>query len=243
MAIIKIKNIDELELSNRPIYYGSNSYIFKFRGKYFKLFHPILTNLDDKNNNNRFKILEELMDKKYFKYVILPDDIFVTDNNFWGYSMPICLGKPLNAFEDSLSYYQLIEALKKLLIDVKKLSEFGLFDPDIWSGNVLFDGQNLYLIDLDNSCHYDDMMMAYKLMGFSLFKIILDKLFSIEKLDLVEDKDINLVRRNIENLNTTDYIACLNLIKFKLERIDNKTLEDVGDLRRALMISLNRSNS
>lgn len=133
--------------------------------------------------------------------------------------------------------------LKKLLIDVKKLSEFSLFDPDIWSGNVLFDGQNLYLIDLDNSCHYDDKMMAYKLMGFSLFKIILDKLFSIEKLDLVEDKDINLVRRNIENLNTTDYIACLNLIKFKLERIDNKTLENVGDLRRALMISLNRSNS
>ena len=85
--------------------------------------------------------------------------------------------------------------------------------------------------------------MAYKLMGFSLFKIILDKLFSIEKLDLVEDKDINLIRRNIENLNTTDYIACLNLIKFKLERIDNKTLENVGDLRRALMISLNRSNS
>ena len=110
------------------------------------------------------------------------------------------------------------------MILVKKLSEFGLFDPDIWSGNVLFDFQNLYLIDLDNSCHYDDKMMAYKLMGFSLFKIILDKLFSIEKLDLVEDKDINLVRRNIENLNTTDYIACLNLTKFKLERIDKKML-------------------
>ena len=70
-----------------------------------------------------------------------------------------------------------------------------------------------------------------------------ERLKILEKLDLVEDKDINLVRRNIENLNTTDYIACLNLIKFKLERIDNKILEDVGDLRRALMISLNRSNS
>ncbi len=70
-----------------------------------------------------------------------------------------------------------------------------------------------------------------------------ERLKILEKLDLVEDKDINLVRRNIENLNTTDYIACLNLIKFKLERIDNKTLENVGDLRRALMISLNRSNS
>lgn len=70
-----------------------------------------------------------------------------------------------------------------------------------------------------------------------------ERLKILEKLDLVEDKDINLVRRNIENLNTTDYIACLNLTKFKLERIDNKTLENVGDLRRALMISLNRSNS
>lgn len=70
-----------------------------------------------------------------------------------------------------------------------------------------------------------------------------ERLKILEKLDLVEDKDINLVRRNIENLNTTDYIACLNLIKSKLERIDNKTLENVGDLRRALMISLNRSNS
>lgn len=241
MALIRVKNIDNLELPNRPIHYGSNSYIYEYQEKYFKLFHPALMDLEVKNNKNRLMILKKLMDNKIFKYLILPEDIYVTDLSFLGYTMPICLGKPLDTFLDTISYKMVIAALKDLLSEIEKLSNLGFFNPDIWSDNVLFDGKKFYLIDLDNSYFYDDRMTAYRSMGFTLFNLVLDKIVGIENFYLWDDIDINYMRNEIECLNRDDYIDYLNLIIFKLERISSKKLENVGDIRAALKLSLGRS--
>ena len=242
MAIIRVKSIDDLELPNRPIHYGSNSYIYRFQEKYFKLFHPALMDLEAKNNKNRLMILKTLMDNKSFKYLILPEDIYVTDSSFLGYTMPICLGKPLDTFLDTMSYKMIIEALKDLLVEIEKLSNLGLFNPDIWSDNVLFDGKKFYLIDLDNSYFYDDKLIAYRSMGFTLFNLVLDKMVEIDNLNLWHDIDINYMRKEIESLNSDDYIDCLSLVIFKLERIYNRKIENIGDIRAALKLSLESSH-
>lgn len=241
--VIKVVGIEELFLKQRHINLWSENKIYPFNSKeYFKLLNPEYQSLDNKKNQERLEILKLLSNIKNTNYLVLPKDIYVTANKILGYTMPVAKGKNLEDFTDNISYQKIIMALSNLLVEIKILSDMGIFNPDIWSDNVLFDVNNLYLIDFDASIFFNDQDLSYKMMGMSLFNLVLDKIIASFDLDILKDKDINYIKLGIDSLKTTDYIAFLNLLKIKLNKINNENIKTVGQVRKVLKLVENGHN-
>ena len=77
-------------------------------------------------------------------------------------------------------------------------------------------------------------MMAYKIMGMSLFNLIIDRMLDSYDLNWLNDIDINYIKERIDNLESTDYIAFINLLRLKIARKSQDKIETVGDMRRCL---------
>ena len=180
------------------------------------------------------QVLEKLSELKGIKYFELPQNLYMTDKEFLGYSMPICLGKPLDYLTEDISINKVVKMVMGLLEDIQKISAIGILNPDIWGGNVLFDKNNLYLIDFDNCIYFDDIDLAYKIMGMSLFNLIIDRMLDSYDLNWLNDIDINYIKERIDNLESTDYIAFINLLRLKIARKSQEKIETVGDIRRCL---------
>ena len=203
MAIVKVKNIEDLKLPDKELMIWSRSKIYYKNGEYLKILNICDRLLSDGTNYNRLQVLEKLSELKGIKYLELPQNLYITDKEFLGYSMPICLGKPLEYLTEDISINKVIKMVMGLLEDIQKISAIGILNPDIWGGNVLFDKNNLYLIDFDNCIYFDDI-------------------------------DINYIKERIDNLESTDYIAFINLLRLKIARKSQEKIETVGDMRRCL---------
>ena len=234
MAIVKVKSIEDLRLPDKELMIWSKSKIYYKNGKYLKILNSCDRLLSEGTNYNRLQVLEKLSELKDIKYLELPQNLYITDKEFLGYSMPICLGKPLDYLTEDIAINKVIKMVMGLLEDIQKISAIGILNPDIWGGNVLFDKNNLYLIDFDNCIYFDDIDMAYKIMGMSLFNLIIDRMLDSYDLNWLNDIDINYIKERIDNLESTDYIAFINLLKFKLARKSHEKIETVGDMRRCL---------
>lgn len=234
MAIVKVKSIEDLRLPDKELMIWSRSKIYYKNGKYLKILNSCDRLLSEGTNYNRLQILEKLSELEEIKYLELPQKLYITEKEFLGYSMPICLGKPLDYLTEDISINKVNKMVIGLLEDIKKISAIGILNPDIWGGNVLFDKSDLYLIDFDNCIYFDDMDMAYKIMGMSLFNLIIDRMLDSYDLNWLNDIDINYIKERIDNLESTDYIAFINLLKFKLARKSHEQIETVGDMRRCL---------
>ena len=207
MAIVKVKNIEDLKLPDKELMIWSRSKIYYKNGEYLKILNICDRLLSDGTNYNRLQVLEKLSKLKDIKYLELPQNLYITDKEFLGYSMPICLGKPLEYLTEDISINKVIKMVMGLLEDIQKISAIGILNPDIWGGNVLFDKNNLYLIDR--------MLDSYDL-------------------NWLNDIDINYIKERIDNLESTDYIAFINLLRLKIARKSQEKIETVGDIRRCL---------
>ena len=203
MAIVKVKSIEDLGLPDKELMIWSRSKIYYKNGEYLKILNICDRLLSDGTNYNRLQVLEKLSELKGIKYLELPQNLYMTDKEFLGYSMPICLGKPLDYLTEDIFINKVIKMVMGLLEDIQKISAIGILNPDIWGGNVLFDKNNLYLIDFDNCIYFDDI-------------------------------DINYIKERIDNLESTDYVAFINLLRLKIARKSQEKIETVGDIRRCL---------
>ena len=142
-----------------------------------------------------------------------------------------------------------MEAYQKLLESIRLFDNNNIKLVDIHSGNMLYkngdlylldfdlsniDKNNLYLIDFDNCIYFDDIDLAYKIMGMSLFNLIIDRMLDSYDLNWLNDIDINYIKERIDNLESTDYIAFINLLRLKIARKSQEKIETVGDIRRCL---------
>lgn len=236
MAIIRIKNIEDLRLPSKELMVWSRSKIYYKNGEYLKILNAYDRPLKNKVNYNRFKVLEELSRLEDIRYLELPQNMYITDDEFLGYSMHICEGNPFLCLPDNVLVDSVISMLNCLLEDLKKVSTRQILNPDIWSGNVLFDGYCLHLIDFDDCIYFDDVDMAYKIMGMNLFNLVIDRMVDSYNLSLLNDIDINYIKMRIDSLKSADYVAFINLLKLKLTRRSQEKIETVGDIRRCLKI-------
>lgn len=236
MAIIRVKNIDDLGLPSEELMVWSRNKIYYKNGEYLKILNAYDRSLKNKINYNRFKVLEELSRLEDIRYLELPQNMYITDDEFLGYSMHICCGKPFLYLSDNVLISSVISMLNCLLEDIKKISAKRILNPDIWSGNVLFDGYCLHLIDFDDCIYFDDVDMAYKIMGMNLFNLVIDRIVDSYDLKLLNDIDINYIKMRIDSLKSADYVAFINLLKLKLAKKNQEKVETVGDIRRCLKI-------
>ena len=118
MAIVKVKSIEDLRLPDKELMIWSRSKIYYKNGKYLKILNICDRLLSDGTNYNRLQVLEKLSELKEIRYLELPQNLYITDKEFLGYSMPICLGKPLEYLTEDISINKVIKMEMFCLIKI-----------------------------------------------------------------------------------------------------------------------------
>lgn len=145
-----INNINELNLGNK-VAGGSCSDIFEFEsGKYFKRFVSDYQDLTDPINIEFYEVIKYLSELKGIPLIVRGEDIFRSDKELFGYSMPIINAQELMKLSDHVLVDDIFKGFKLLEPDIRTLADQFVKTEDIGGGNILFNG-NMYLLDLDLS--------------------------------------------------------------------------------------------
>lgn len=156
MAIVKLKSINDIKLPDIPKIKGGNGEIYQYTSSlYFKKIPFIQGDLTLKENQERLEILTKVMNLQGTKYLILPQNIYITDDTLLGYTSKIKEAKTIRDISLNSKYDDVIKSFKLLRKDIRILADKDIFNYDTTSDNILYDGR-MYLIDFDNSIYCDD---------------------------------------------------------------------------------------
>lgn len=170
MAIIKVDGIEDIKYSDKMVNKGSFGEIYPFSDDtYFKKLNRSQMSLSLLDNQIRLEILTDLMNLKGTKYLILPKDIYVTEECLLGYTSFIKKAKSIRDMSLDSNYGDVIKAFKLLCKDIAILADMNIFDCDFNQNNILFDGK-MYLLDLDQSIYVENDNLLYKRMVYELFQ-------------------------------------------------------------------------
>lgn len=90
MAIVKVKSINDIKLPDIPKIKGDNGEIYQYTPSlYFKKIPFNKGDLTLKENQERLEILTKVMNLQGTKYLILPQNIYITDDTLLGYTSKI----------------------------------------------------------------------------------------------------------------------------------------------------------
>lgn len=134
-----------------PLAEGGEGIIYKYKDKILKIFKPN-TDLAVKQAK-----VERLLSKSLPPNVVGPEDIVMIGKNFAGYLMPEVGGtefKMLSNRKFIKLHYISVDTVIQLLCRVQEtltsLHATGLYIGDLNDGNILFNGREVYFIDVDS---------------------------------------------------------------------------------------------
>lgn len=238
MAIIKVDGIKDIKYSDKMVNKGSFGEIYPFSDDtYFKKLNRSQMSLCLLDNQIRLEILTDLMNLKGTKYLILPKDIYVTEECLLGYTSLIKKAKSIRDMSLDSNYGDVIKAFKLLCKDIAILSDMNIFDCDFNQNNILFDGK-MYLLDLDQSIYVENDNHLYKRMVYELFQSLY--------LSLVKDgfgsrilmeRDLEGLIQTFKSYTGTNYDLFFELLRWKLEFYTRMKINTVGDFRKSLSLT------
>ncbi len=238
MAIIKVDGIEDIKYSDKMVNKGSFGEIYPFSDDtYFKKLNKSQMSLCLLDNQIRLEILTDLMNLKGTKYLILPKDIYVTEECLLGYTSLIKKAKSIRDMSLDSNYGDVIKAFKLLCKDIAILADMNIFDCDFNQNNILFDGK-MYLLDLDQSIYVENDNLLYKRMVYELFQSLY--------LSLVKDgfgskilmeRDLEGLIQTFKSYIGTNYDLFFELLRWKLEFYTRMKINTVGDFRKSLSLT------
>ena len=236
MAIVKVKSINDIKLPDIPKIKGGNGEIYQYTPSlYFKKIPFNQGDLTLKDNQERLEILTKVMNLQGTKYLILPQNIYITDDTLLGYTSKIKEAKTIRDISLNSKYDDVIKSFKLLRKDIKVLADQNIFNYDTTSNNILYDGR-MYLIDFDNSIYCDDRV----------YLRTLHNIFETVYLCLVKDgfgspllmeRDLEALEQEFKSFKSTNYDLYFELLRWKLETYTRKRIKTVGDLRMCLNLT------
>lgn len=236
MAIVKVKSIDDIKLPDIPKIKGDNGEIYQYTSSlYFKKIPFNKGDLTLKDNQERLEILTKVMNLQGAKYLILPQNIYITDDTLLGYTSKIKEAKTIRDISLNSKYDDVMKSFKLLRKDIKVLADNKIFNYDTTSNNILYDGR-MYLIDFDNSIYSDDRV----------YLRTLHNIFQTIYLSLVKDgfgspllmeRDLEALEQEFKSFRSTNYDLYFELLRWKLETYTRKRIKTVGDLRMCLNLT------
>lgn len=236
MAIVKVKSINDIKLPDIPKIKGDNGEIYQYTPSlYFKKIPFIQGDLTLKDNQERLEILTKVMNLQGAKYLILPQNIYITDDTLLGYTSKIKEAKTIRDISLNSKYDDVIKSFKLLRKDIRILADNKIFNYDTTSNNILYDGR-MYLIDFDNSIYCDDRV----------YLRTLHNIFQTVYLSLVKDgfgspllmeRDLEALEQEFKSFRSTNYDLYFELLRWKLETYTRKRIKTVGDLRMCLNLT------
>lgn len=238
MAIIKVDGIEDIKYSDKMVNKGSFGEIYPFSDDtYFKKLNRSQLSLCLLDNQIRLEILTDLMNLKGTKYLILPKDIYVTEECLLGYTSLIKKAKSIRDMSLDSNYGDVIKAFKLLCKDIAILADMNIFDCYFNQNNILFDGK-MYLLDLDQSIYVENDNHLYKRMVYELFQSLY--------LSLVKDgfgsrilmeRDLEGLIQTFKSYTGTNYDLFFELLRWKLEFYTRMKINTVGDFRKSLSLT------
>lgn len=238
MAIIKVDGIEDIKYSDKMVNKGSFGEIYPFSDDtYFKKLNRSQMSLCLLDNQIRLEILTDLMNLKGTKYLILPKDIYVTEECLLGYTSLIKKAKSIRDMSLDSDYGDVIKAFELLCKDIAILADMNIFDWDFNQNNILFDGK-MYLLDLDQSIYVENDNLLYKRMVYELFQSLY--------LSLVKDgfgsrilmeRDLEGLIQTFKSYTSTNYDLFFELLRWKLEFYTRMKINTVGDFRKSLSLT------
>lgn len=236
MAIVKVKSINDIKLPDIPKIKGDNGEIYQYTPSlYFKKIPFNKGDLTLNENQERLEILTKVMNLQGTKYLILPQNIYITDDTLLGYTSKIKEAKTIMDISLNSKYDDVIKSFKLLRKDIKVLADNKIFNYDTTSNNILYDGR-MYLLDFDNSIYSDDRV----------YLRTLHNIFQTVYLSLVKDgfgspllmeRDLEALEQEFKSFRSTNYDLYFELLRWKLEVYTRKRIKTVGDLRMCLNLT------
>lgn len=236
MAIVKVKSINDIKLPDIPKIRGDNGEIYQYTPSlYFKKIPFNKGDLTLKENQERLEILTKVMNLQGTKYLILPQNIYITDDTLLGYTSKIKEAKTIMDISLNSKYDDVIKSFKLLRKDIRILADNKIFNYDTTSNNILYDGR-MYLIDFDNSIYCDNRV----------YLRTLHNIFQTVYLSLVKDgfgspllmeRDLEALEQEFKSFRSTNYDLYFELLRWKLETYTRKRIKTVGDLRMCLNLT------
>ena len=115
MAIVKVKSINDIKLPDIPKIKGGNGEIYQYTSSlYFKKIPFNQGDLTLKENQERLEILTKVMNLQGTKYLILPQNIYITDDTLLGYTSKIKEAKTIRDISLNSKYDDVIKSFKLL---------------------------------------------------------------------------------------------------------------------------------
>lgn len=241
MAIIKVDNIKDIMIPGNMVNKGSFGEIYQFTDDtYFKKLNSSQESLCLLDNRIRLEILTDLMNLKDTKYLILPKDIYVTDNCLLGYTSLIKKAKSIKYMSLDTKYGDILKSFKLLCKDIALLASMDIFDCDFNQNNILFDGR-MYLLDFDQSIYVEGDNSIYKRMVYELFQslylaLVKDGFGS----RILMERDLEGLISSFKSYTSTNYDLFFELLRWKLEFYTRMKINTVGDFRKSLSLTKRR---
>ena len=236
MAIVKVKSINDIKLPDSPKIKGGNGEIYQYTSSlYFKKIPFIQGDLTLKENQERLEILTKVMNLQGTKYLILPQNIYITDDTLLGYTSKIKEAKTIRDISLNSKYDDVIKSFKLLRKDIKVLADNKIFNYDTTSNNILYDGK-MYLLDFDNSIYSDDrvyLRTLHNIFATIYLSLVKDGFGS----HLLMERDLEALEQEFKSFKSTNYDLYFELLRWKLETYTRKRIKTVGDLRMCLNLT------
>ena len=145
-----ISSIRQLNLGKK-INGGSCSSIYEFTSDlYFKYFAEDYRDLSDEINIEFYEVIKHISEITGMPYIVRAKDIYRSQSELFGYSMPIINGVNFRTISDKTYVRDILNGFKPLTKDIRVLSENYVKTEDIGGDNILYNGF-MYLLDLDLS--------------------------------------------------------------------------------------------
>ena len=160
MSIVNLKNIDELEsiIGTDLVKLGTGCEGITYLSKKDNKAYKILTDFEYEDKIGDIITSSDIK----LKYILLPEELYVYDNHLIAYKTKYIKKDLLNKNNKDNSIYNIdfnkfIISYKNILNELKILSKNKIEIYDVIP-NLMFDGENLYLID---TCSYKKQMKKY----------------------------------------------------------------------------------
>ena len=169
------------------------------------------------------------------KYLILPQNIYITDDTLLGYTSKIKDAKTIRNISLNSKYEDVIKSFKLLRKDIRILADKDIFNYDTTFDNILYDGR-MYLIDFDNSIYCNDRVYLRTLHNIfeTIYLCLVKDGFGSP---LLMERDLEALEQEFKSFKSTNYDLYFELLRWKLETYTRKRIKTVGDLRMCLSLT------
>lgn len=236
MAIIKVQSVCDIKLPSKEVNKGAFGKIYQYTPRtYFKLISSSQGNLNLDDNIERLEILIKLMNLKKTKYLILPKDIYLTNDTLIGYTSLINKAPILRDVSLDSKYADIMKSFNLLSKDIKVLANMGIFNPDTSPYNLLF-AKKMYLLDFDNSIYSNDkvyLRTLHNIFNSIYLSVIKDGFGS----PILMESDLESLLQSFKDYQSSNYDLYFELLRWKLECYTRKRINTVGDLRKCLSLT------